>query len=138
MSTKPAPTPSVTRATPAPIITISADALAEAFDDNEIAAEATYGGANRITVVGRIKSIGVEIMGHPYVVIEAGNTLTGIQCVFSKTAAETLAKYSKGLRVAITGQMRFGAVLGHLMRDCTIAPIVKKAIRVEKAIAVTN
>ena len=52
--------------------------------------------------------------------------------MFSKADKATLAKYSKGLKVAATGTMRFGKIMQHSMRDCEIAPIVKRAVPVEK------
>ena len=111
--------------TPSGSIVISADDLAAAFDQNAIAAEQTYG-QKRVTIVGRVESIGVALGDIPYVCIEAEGTLTGFQCTFSKDDKPNLARFAKGQKVAVTGIVRFGAVMGHMLKECVIEPVNSK------------
>jgi hypothetical protein len=118
-----APPPPVSVTTiPEPLAVVTADLLCVAYDRNAIAAEETYG-KKRITVIGRIDSIGVAVGGYHYVSLKAGNTLTGIQCLFSAEDRPKLMEYSKGMKVAITGTMQFGRIMGHMLKDCSFADL---------------
>ncbi len=118
---EPAEKPSEPKAEP---LVISADALFQAYEDNIIAAEETYG-KKEVIVIGRIDDIGTDIVGTPYVTLDAGDSY--IQCMFSKADKPTLAKCSKGTKVAITGNVSGGKILGIFMRNCAFVNPTKQA-----------
>jgi hypothetical protein len=97
-----------------PVTVISALRLSQAYDDNELAAEEAF--KNKfVTITGRITSIGSDITGTPYIIIDEE-----AQCLFTKADKPLLARLVKNTRIAITGKVSskfWGTVI---VRNCEL------------------
>src|SRR6266852_4648886 len=80
---------------PAPVMTVSAQQLASAYKDNEVAADERYKG-KVIAVTGIIDSIGKDTLDTPYVVLGGGDrfSITSVQCMFGDEYKSQLAVLS--------------------------------------------
>ena len=97
----------------------SAAAICAAYGENSIAADEALKDKWSL-VVGQITSIGKDIMGSPYVVLDR-KELTGVQCIFSN-ARETskISKFRTKQTVAIAGVCA-GSMLGQIIfRQCQV------------------
>ena len=97
-------------------ISVSADQLYREYSDNEIAADTTYKNKS-VVVSGTVKSLGKDILGSPYVVLDAG-FLLGVQCVFSRSDT-SLARVSKGDSISVRGRVS-GKMGNVVVRDCAL------------------
>lgn len=89
-------------AAPAPI-KLTADALYNAYTNNQVAADAKYKG-NIVEVTGVINSIGKDILGNPFVALNVGGySELGIQCTFSQADESQLTSLSSGRSVTLEG-----------------------------------
>lgn len=95
---------------------ITADHVGFIYSVNELKAEMQLGG-KELCVTGVVNSVSTDILGQPYVTLDAQHLL-GIQCMFSRDMKETLATLDKGDQVNIAGQCS-GKTLGFVVvRDC--------------------
>ena len=101
-------------------IHISADDLYSAYEANEIAADARFKGES-VIINGKIQNIGKDVFGSPYVIIGGTGLMDGVQCLFPKSSAASLASLSKGALVTISGKVssKMGNVI---VRDGLVLP----------------
>lgn len=106
--------PPASEESPPPVTytTIKASEIIAAFEENEVAAELKFKGT-RWRVTGSITSIGKEILGKPYVILNRG-----VQCVFPRESAQQVATFRKGREITVycTGRSKLIDVL----MDCTV------------------
>lgn len=98
---------------------MSADALARAYNANEIAADEKYKG-KAVIISGKIQNIGKDILGSPFVVVGGSGMLDGVQCMFAKSATSSLASLSKGRTVTISGTVSGKMLTWVMMSDCQL------------------
>ncbi len=92
---------------------ITAEALADDFEANEVRAERNYKG-KKYRVSGKITSIGKEILGKPYLVLD-----NKVQAVFERDSEAAIARYDKGMQA--TGNCEVGGKLVYvILRDCSL------------------
>ncbi len=100
-------------------LSMSVDALARAYNANEIAADEKYKG-KAVIITGKIQSIGKDILGSPFVVVGGSGMLDGVQCMFAKSATSSLASLSKGRTVTISGTVSGKMLTWVMMSDCQL------------------
>lgn len=95
-----------------PSYTLTASQLYQAYDSNEVSADAKYNG-KVVVVSGTIQDIGKDIMDDAYIVIGGDGFLDGVQCTFTKGQQSSVARLSKGQRVSVKGEVagKMGNVL---------------------------
>ncbi len=102
-------------------VAIRALAEAQAYENNEIAADQRFKG-QRVPVYGVINSFGVDILGYPFVVIDrAENSIVGVQCTFGKSDAAALATLQKGQIIAVIGTHN-GKLFNVQLGGCSLIP----------------
>lgn len=85
----------------ATVPTISAQQIAQAYDENTVAADQAFKG-KRFKVKGVIDSINTDFMGNPYVTIRAGvNQFMEPQFKFNKDQTDRVAQLRKGATVTL-------------------------------------
>jgi len=101
-------------------IEIAASALYSEYDANEVAAEAKYEG-RILRVTGVIRSIGIEILGRPYIVLTSEDEyeVWGVQCIFDEEHKPEIARLAEGQRITIQGKCE-GYLINVLLKDCSI------------------
>jgi tRNA_anti-like len=99
-------------------INISAKALYEAYEANEIAADEKYKG-KQVRVSGVVDSIGKDILDTQYVVLKGDGVMFGVQCMIGDEHKEILAKLSKGQKMVFQGE-----VVGKSIGNITISDAV--------------
>jgi hypothetical protein len=92
-------------------------ALATAYDKNELAADGAYKG-KRIRVGGKVRQIGKDITGDPYLTM--GDPLKGVNCYFDDSHTAELAKISKGASLVFEGTCDGISIGSVLLRDCRV------------------
>ncbi len=98
-----ASTVNTTKAPAQPPIDVSATDLSNAYNDNEVAADAQYKG-KVVDVSGTIDTIGKDVLGNPYVALKTGEySPFEVQCMFSDADEATLANLSSGQVVTLQG-----------------------------------
>jgi hypothetical protein len=103
---------------------VRAQLEAKVYENNEIAADQTFKGRNQ-PIFGVISQFGVDILGYPFLILDQGeNSLTGVQCTFSKDDAPALATMQKGSIVALTGKHN-GKLFNVQIGDCALIPWAK-------------
>lgn len=103
----------------APILRISAKKLYDAYEENEIAADLKY--KDEVYIIsGTITSIGKDIMNTPYIVLEAGNVIGGVQCLFGRSDDVILARLSKNQSVYVKGTIKGKTLTNILVRKCAL------------------
>jgi hypothetical protein len=102
--------------TEAPVATLSAFALYQAYEENEVRADAMYKG-KWIRVSGTVDSIGKDILDTPYITLEAGQLLMSVQAMFARSDSNLLVSMNKGAHVTVTCKCdgKFGNVS---LRNC--------------------
>ena len=102
-----------------PVYNLSADALYSEYEANQVAADNKYKG-KIIIVTGKVQDIGLDIMDQPYIVIGGKGFLDGVQCMFSPSENNTVARISKGQMVTVKGEVD-GKIVGNvLLRKCSV------------------
>ena len=97
---------------------ITADSLYQAYNENQVAADAKYGN-KIIRVSGYIQMIGKDVMDIAYLVIGGEGFLDGVQCMFPESQENLVASVSKGQYVTLKGRVS-GQVFGNVVvRNCT-------------------
>jgi hypothetical protein len=105
----------------AELTTVEAKALQSFYEQNEIAADQKFKD-KWFKVSGLVQSVGTDILGSPYVAIEAGDdTFFLVQCVFALDNSDDLASLRRGQRVTIAGKGS-GKMGNVLLRECRIVP----------------
>ncbi len=91
------------------------------YENNEIAADQRFKGS-RQPIFGVIDSFGVDILGHPYFLVDRseGGSLA-VQCSFPKNAASLLASLQKGQLVAVIGKQN-GMSYNVQISGCALIP----------------
>jgi ferredoxin len=101
---------------------VEADAIAAAYDSNEIAGDAAYKGKWTI-INGRADDVGKDLTNNAYVAFahKPQRILGRVQCFFAPEYVADAAKLSKGAyaRVVGMGDGKFGNVI---FRDCMVIP----------------
>jgi ABC-type Fe3+-hydroxamate transport system substrate-binding protein len=101
------------------IIAVTARELCSAYEANEMAADAEYD-EKIVKVSGVVVSIGKDIFDTPYITLECGKILGGVQCMFDEKYEPQLAQLAKGERVTVQGRCS-GYVIGAvLITDCIL------------------
>jgi hypothetical protein len=94
---------------------LSAIQLCNEYDSNEVAADSKF--KHKVVVVtGQVKDFGTTDEGDPFIDIGGGAGIDCVRCYFTKAEKASLARFSKGQRVAVKGtviQKYAGAVLVH-------------------------
>ncbi len=102
-----------------PVASLSAAVLFGEYHANELAADAKYKG-RPIEVTGVVKSIGSDILGTPYIALDAGDrTAFSVQCMFDDN--DGLVILNQGDRVRIRGTCN-GKMLNVVLDDCILVP----------------
>ena len=101
----------------APMITLTATALYNAYENNEVAADSKYKGKN-VLISGTIKNIGKDILDKPYITL-GGSGFLGVQCFFEKSNVDQLMSLSKGQRIKVIGVVS-GKVINVQVKDCSL------------------
>jgi phage baseplate assembly protein gpV len=95
---------------------ITAIALWQAYDENEVKADNTYKGKEFI-ITGTIHDIGKDITDTPYITFSDGTeySVTSVQCMFKNK--DDVINLNKGDTVKIKGKIS-GKLLNVLVRNC--------------------
>ena len=96
--------------------TFSAYDLQYAFEDNEIAANKNFQNKN-FYVVGEIKSIDTDLFGNPFIILEVGEWIGGIQCFIDDEDA--ISELTRGQKVTVFGTCK-GLTGNVIMKECEI------------------
>lgn len=88
---------------PVETIPISARALADWYQSNEIRSDANYRG-KVLEVTGIVRSVAKDILNHPYVSLKGSeSSFLGVKCIFFEERASDLASLRSGQEVVIKG-----------------------------------
>lgn len=101
-------------------IKVSATKLSEDYRANEISADAKY--KNKIVEVsGLVDAIGNDITDTPFIVLQTKqySIIDRVQCMFSKSDLEALAKVSKDQQITLRGEVS-GLMGNVLIKGCQI------------------
>lgn len=104
------------------LMVVKANDLAHDWDENQVAAKQKYKD-KEMYVTGIVDDIGVEIMGHPYLILETDFLLPGIQCVFEKKFEDEIAKIEKGDEIIAVGKCKGYPILNVLIDDCELLDV---------------
>lgn len=85
---------------------ITASALFDAYESNEIVAEDSYNG-RRISISGRIKAIKKATMGAPILMLDAGGSGRTIHCHFPKKAQTEVEPLRPGEQVTLNCRVKY-------------------------------
>ena len=111
-----APTAEATRP-PTPAEVVSPQALFDAFEQNEVAADDRYKG-KWIEISGTIDNIGKDILDKMYLTLEAEQPLFGVQAFFADKHKSALASLAKGDPVTLLCKCS-GKMGNVLLRECS-------------------
>ena len=87
----------------APAQKVTASELANAYESNEAAAQQTYGN-KPLEVSGTIRSIDLDIMDKPFLVLEAAGSFLGAQLHLTEASQAKAASLAKGQKVTAVCQ----------------------------------
>ena len=96
--------------------TISATALSDFYQKNEVKADETYKGKS-FYISGSVMEIKKDIMNTPYVELRGDGVLRNVQCFFEDT--KELSELNKGQKITIHGKCE-GLMMNILIKDCKI------------------
>lgn len=102
-------------------VSISANDLFDAYEDNEVKADEQYKGKT-LQISGKIGDIGKDIIDESYITFEGKDpyAVFFVQCMFSdQEEVKNLSNLSKGDKVTITGECS-GVTGNVIIRDCKI------------------
>ncbi len=99
---------------------VSATDLINAFDQNELRAEAHFEDKT-LAITGRVGDIATDLFGTPYVTLESGDDFQfrSVQCFFSRSDKSLLASLNPGQRISFRGRVD-GLMMNVLVKDCSI------------------
>jgi hypothetical protein len=99
----------------APAMEVTAFDLAQAFDDNEVAAKQKYG--NRpLLVTGTVAGVTLDFMDQPVVQMTGVNEFLPVQANFEGDVTEETGQLSKGQEITLRCK-KIGEVIGAPMLD---------------------
>ena len=99
-------------------ITVTALALASAYEDNEVAADQQYNGKN-LLVTGKIESIDT-VLGTTSVTLKGKNmSFVSVQCFVDDSQKDAIVKLKKGQTATVQGVCD-GKSLNVELKDCVI------------------
>lgn len=102
-----------------PPIHVTAMELWRAYDRNEAAAQAKYGG-HPLLVDGTIKAIDLDILDNPQVVLRTGNEFQSAQAALADASKPKAARLKKGQKISLLCT-EVGEVVGMpMLKDCEI------------------
>lgn len=86
-----------------PSQSLSVNEIHDAYEANEVAADERYKGRT-VALIGKVESIGKDILGDPYVMVKAldGSSKT-VQCMFEQSQTQGLASLSKEESIRVVG-----------------------------------
>ncbi|MBP0939987.1 hypothetical protein V2K16_08165 [Pseudomonas alliivorans] len=100
--------------------TVTAQALASAYDANTVAADARFKG-KRFKVSGTVSDINTDFTGDPYVTLRGGvNQFMEPQFGFDKSDSQQLASLRKGSKVTFVCTGRGDVAKTPMSRKCTL------------------
>ena len=101
-------------------ITISAEKLLKAYDDNEVKADNKYKD-KQLKVSGEIDDIGKDITDDTYITVGYGDEYAAsfVQCYFSDSDKSKVADLKKGDKITLVGTCD-GLSINVLLKDCVI------------------
>ena len=96
----------------APAFEVSAQQLYRDYEANEVSADAKY--KDKVIIVsGRVVKIAKSITDEAYIVLETG-TFAGVQCMFSKSGQDALARLTQGQSGRVKGKV-YGKMMNVLI-----------------------
>lgn len=78
-----------------PAVEVDSVSLAQAYADNEVAAQQQYGNSP-LLVSGEVRSIELDMMDEPVVMLPGTDDFTSVHVSFAGDASEVVAQLSKG------------------------------------------
>jgi len=100
--------------------TVTAQALASAYDANTVAADARFKG-KRFKVTGTVADINTDFTGDPYLTLRGGvNQFMEPQFGFEKADSEQLAVLRKGSKVTLLCTGRGDVAKTPMSKDCSL------------------
>lgn len=101
-----------------PLIEVSAEQLAQAYDRNTVAADQQFKG-KRFKVSGVVDSINADIFGDPYVTLRGGvNPFMQPQFELGKAYSDYAARLSQGMRIILTCKGRGDVAKTPMSDEC--------------------
>lgn len=101
-----------------PLIEVSAQQLAQAYDRNTVAADQQFKG-KRFKVTGVVDSINTDIFGDPYVTLRGGvNPFMQPQFELGKPYSDYAARLSQGMRITLTCKGRGDVAKTPMSDEC--------------------
>ena len=85
------------------VLSISAKTLYTDYQENEIAADIKHKDKT-YKISGTILNIGKDMLNTPYILLNTGNRIGGVQCLFDPDHEHVLANVSKNQRVVVKGK----------------------------------
>lgn len=99
--------------------TISASDYARAYDENTVAADATFKG-KKFKVAGTVQDISTDLMGDPYLTLRGPSQFMSPHFKFDKGALGQLAAVKKGGRVTLVCTGRGDIAKTAMADDCAL------------------
>lgn len=100
--------------------TVTAQALASAYDANTVAADARFKG-KRFKVTGTVADINTDFTGDPYLTLRGGvNQFMEPQFGFDKSDSQQLATLRKGSKVTLVCTGRGDVAKTPMSKDCNL------------------
>lgn len=93
---------------------VRAAELYAAYEENSVSADRDWKG-KRVAVTGTISRIGRELFGKPFVILDSGPGMSGVQCVFPRAAKDAVAALSPDQHVTLAGEVQ--GKMGHVQMD---------------------
>lgn len=81
-------------------VRVSSIQLAQAFDQNEVAAQMQYKGKT-LYVDGTVSGVTLDIMDNPVIQLEGANQFMPLQASFEKSYSQAISQISKGQRITV-------------------------------------
>jgi tRNA_anti-like len=102
-------------------ISITADALVAAYDENEVAANAKYSGV-RVGISGAVYKVSVDTDGDPYVVFAGhrSGTILNVRCKFSRAYNAKVATLRVGSLIGVHGIVTGKHGSNVIVKDCSL------------------
>jgi len=104
----------------APAIEVTSVELAQAYADNEVAAQQKYG-SSPLLVSGTINSIELDFMDEPVVTLPGTDDFTTTQASFAGDASEVTASLQKGQAIVLRCAGVSEVMGSPMLSDCTVA-----------------
>jgi hypothetical protein len=98
--------------------TISAKALVDAYEANEVSADDQFKGKT-VYVSGKVGDIAKDVLDNIYIILKTGDMeINNVQCYFDDAA--TAAKLSKGQKITLKGECKGKVILNVVVEDCEL------------------